>query len=107
LVISETTWSIINPVISSNIAALVRTVPTSVLASPALDRMVRVVPREVAESEAPAVKLCKSDAPKGISKKDRTIGKIIPVTAIRRETKDDEMRLDSEVDSPPIERDQH
>ena len=70
------------PTTSSRIAALESTTPKRVCANPLVASTVRVVPKLVEQSAAPAAKHCKELAP-AIPRRenDRVIGKLMPVKA--------------------------
>lgn len=83
----ETTDAIINPTMSSRIAADRRTIPILVFRRSGEllndERIANVVPREVEHNAAPAVKPCKGVAPNAKTKQmsDRPIGAKIPTRA--------------------------
>jgi hypothetical protein len=88
---------------SSTIAALVSTTPRRVLANPAEERIVKVVPREVADKAAPATKDCRLVAPaRGVRVKLRPMGRAMPVKATTRERGRFERRGFREVLRPPM-----
>lgn len=63
----DITWTMIKPTTSSNKAAVVRTVPSRVVVSPEVPRMVNVVPRLVEHKAAPAEKAWSRLAPESCS----------------------------------------
>jgi hypothetical protein len=70
-------------------AAVTKTVPTLVFSKFAADKIANVVPKDVEQSDAPAVKavnrLIFCGQKSGIRTKDSAIGTRIPVTATRTE----------------------
>lgn len=76
------TCTMTRPTTSSIIAALVSTVPRRVADRPLVLRMVKVVPKLVEQSAAPAAKACNGVAStRPCSEKDRAIGMPTPVAA--------------------------
>jgi hypothetical protein len=74
------------PTTSSSIAAAVVTVPSRVVISCVVDKMVNVVPRLVADRAAPAAKAWRGLADtKSLSTNDSPMGTLIPVRATDRE----------------------
>jgi hypothetical protein len=99
---SEMTRTIARPITSSNIAALVATIPRRVMIKFVLERMVKVVPRLVALSAAPAAKACSGLAATSfMSIKDSAIGTAIPVNATDTEMVRFGFKEESEAESPP------
>lgn len=99
----EIIWTITKPTTSSITAALVVTVPRRVVVSWVVERMVKVVPRLVALSAAPAANAWSDVADTSSFKmKDSPIGTPIPVRATAVERRMFALRDLIEVDRPPV-----
>lgn len=98
----EMTCTMTRPTTSSIIAAVVKTVPRRVADKPLVLRIVKVVPRLVEQSAAPAAKACTGVAPTMISRtKERAMGKAIPVIATATERNRLAFREEKLVSRPP------
>jgi hypothetical protein len=90
------------PTTSSIIAAVVKTVPRRVADKPLVLRTVKVVPRLVEHSAAPAAKACTGVAPTSVRRtKERAMGKAIPVIATATERNKLAFREEKLVSRPP------
>jgi hypothetical protein len=99
----EITWTMTRPTTSSIIAALVSMTPNRVSVKPLALSTVKVVPRLVEHSAAPAANACKGDASSSFWRvKDRAIGSSIPVTATAIERKRFALRAENDVHRPPV-----
>ena len=91
------------PTISSNMAALAVTVPIRVAINCVVDRTVKVVPRLVALSAAPAAKACRELADNSfVRMKDKPIGAEMPVMATAREMRRFAFNDLIDVERPPF-----
>jgi hypothetical protein len=98
----EMTWTMINPTISSIMAADVNTTPRRLELRPLVLRRVKVVPRLVAQRAEPAAKACSGEAPiMGESTNDRPIGVTMPVMATSVESQKFAFNAEKDVDNPP------
>lgn len=98
----EMTSTMTSPTTSSSIAAVVRTVPSRVADNPVVLKIVKVVPKLVEQSAAPAAKACMGVAPtRGSKTKERAMGKEIPVIATATERKRFAFREEKFVSRPP------
>jgi hypothetical protein len=101
----EITWTMIRPMTSSIMAALVKTTPRRVAERPLVPRIVNVVPRLVEHNAAPAAKACNGVALSiGMTANDRPIGRRIPVVATIDERPRLALRDLKDVDKPPVTR---
>jgi hypothetical protein len=99
----EMTCTMIRPITSSIIAALVRMTPRRLSVNPLVDRVVKVVPRDVEQSAAPAANAWRGVAlRREIRIKERAIGAETPVAATRLESARLERRVRRFVESPPV-----
>jgi hypothetical protein len=97
------TCTITSPTTSSIIAALLNTVPSLVLDNPLVLRIVKVVPRLVEQSAAPAAKAWSGVAlERDCRTNERAMGKLIPVMATAVERKRLAFRERKFVSSPPV-----
>lgn len=92
-----------SPTTSSNMVALVRTMPILVLVRPVVPRIVNVVPKLVEQRAAPAVNACKGVAMTRVPREnENAIGSPTPVTAIAVERSRFAFNEAYDVESPPI-----
>ena len=98
----EITCIITKPTTSSIIAALASTVPSRVAVNLLELRTVKVVPRLVEQSAAPAAKACNGVASdSGSSEKESAMGRTMPVAATSAERKRFAFKEEKETDRPP------
>lgn len=96
------TCTMTKPTTSSIIAALVRTTPRREVERPLEPRTVKVVPKEVEQSAAPAAKACNGEALRRPCREyDSPIGTAMPVKAIQVESSRLALSDGNEVCSPP------
>jgi hypothetical protein len=99
----EMTCTMMSPMTSSIIAALVRITPSRLSVNPLVDRIVKVVPREVEHSAAPAANAWSGVAlRRERSTKERAIGAETPIAATRLERARLERRTLRFVERPPM-----
>jgi hypothetical protein len=98
----EMTWTIIKPTTSSIIAADVRTTPRRLELKPLVLKRVKVVPKLVEQSAAPAANAWNDEAPIiGERINDRPMGATMPVSATRVDRPMFALRAENDVDKPP------
>lgn len=94
-----------SPTTSSNMVALVRTVPILVWISPVVPRIVNVVPKLVEHRAAPAVNACRGVAiTRARRENENAIGSPTPVKAMAVESSRFAFREAYDVERPPIHR---
>jgi hypothetical protein len=100
----DMTWTITRPTTSSIMAALVKTTPSREDDNPLAASTVKVVPRLVEQSAAPAAKAWRGVAPRSPRReKESAIGRAMPVTATAEERRRLALRDLKEVERPPGE----
>lgn len=98
----EMTCTMTRPTTSSIMAALVRTTPKRDLVSPLVVSTVKVVPKLVEQSAAPAANACNGVAPKRPWRtKESPIGALMPVIATPIDNRRLAFREEKEVARPP------
>lgn len=101
----EITSTRTSPTTSSNMVALVRTVPIFVSLSPVVPRIVNVVPKLVEHRAVPAVNACRGEAiTRARRENENAIGSPTPVKAIAVERSRFDFNESYDVESPPMHR---
>lgn len=99
----EMIWTMINPTMSSIMAALVSTTPKRLSVSPLVESTVNVVPSDVEHSAAPAAKACTGESGKRPRRtKERPMGAAIPVRATAEDKNRFALRAFRLLEMPPV-----